>query len=124
MLVGEAQNLFSERIRRRKSFFQKTYIFQIRWDDGRTHFRKISRNFPSLYFILIYAAPNIDAVGSYLIRGGRSRHYALTETMKVATYAKHGESENADDVDDDSYWEAQWELMDLADAYWDRFIVK
>lgn len=117
MLAGEAQELFSERIRNLdKSLYQKVYKFQVRNDDGRNHFQELSKQHTNLCFVLVYADPASGDFGSYLIRQGRTRKYSIPQKTKEAVMAKHGVDYDYDD--DSPYWEASWELMDLAHDHW------
>lgn len=117
MLEGEAQELFSERIRNLgKDLSQKVYKFQVRNDDGRNHFQKLSTKHTNLCFILVYADPASGDFGSYLIGRGRTRKYSIPQKTKEAVMAKHGVDYDSDD--DSPYWEASWELMDLAQDRW------
>lgn len=117
MLVGEAQELLSERIRNLgKGQYQKIYKFQVRNDDGRNHFQQLSKQHTSLCFVLVYADPASGDFGSYLIREGRTRKYSIPQKTKEAVMAKHGVDYDSDN--DSPYWEASWELMDLAQDHW------
>lgn len=117
MLHGEAHDLHSERIvTLEPGLAKKVYKFQIRNDDGREHFCRLSRQFPALCFILVYFDPNNDPSGSYFISRGRARSYELPAQLHEAVMARHGVIEDSDD--EWCYWEASWELMDLAEAYW------
>jgi hypothetical protein len=125
MLSGEGQDLVSVRMERWiPKIFRKQYTFQVRNDDGRDHFKKISRRFPSLLFVLVHGEPNDDQYGSYIIRQERSRGYAVPEKLKITVMRKHGVEDSEDDEDDWGFWEASWELMDLAQAHWDGFLLK
>jgi hypothetical protein len=117
MLIGEAQALFSERIEKfQNRLAQKTYIFQIRNDDGRDHFRQLSKRQAKLHFILVFADPNVSDFGSYFIRRGRARKYSIPDSTYECIMAKH--NVDYDSEDDSAYWEATWELMDRAQRYW------
>jgi hypothetical protein len=98
------------------------YRFQICNDDGREHFCRVSRQFPGLCFVLIYWDPNGPTCGSYFIARGRARCYELPEALCEAIMAKHGVTEKSDD--DFGYWEASWELMDLAETHWQQSLLK
>jgi hypothetical protein len=117
MLEGEAQELFSERMEAwARGVWRKVYKFQVRNDDGFQHFRSVSRRYRGLWFVLVYGDPNGDAFGSYLIRLGRGRHYRVPRELEPAVMARHSVSDDSDE--DWRYWEASWELMDLAEAQW------
>jgi hypothetical protein len=123
MLEGEAQELFSERIRNLgKGLYQKTYKFQVRNDDGRDHFQQLSKQHTNLCFVLVYADPASGGFGSYLIRRGRTRTYSIPDKRIEAVMAKHGVDYGSDD--DSPYWEGSWKLMDVAQDYWQGSILK
>ena len=125
MLVGEAQELFSERIERWAArTYRKKYVFQVRSDDGRDHFQEISLKFTSPWFVLVFGDPDLNDYGSYVIRQGRSRSYSVPDKLKIEVMARHGAEDITDDEDDWRFWDASWELMDLAQVHWDRFLLK
>jgi hypothetical protein len=117
MLYGETAELRSERVAAMEpGLSKKEYTFQIRNDDGQEHFCQVSRQFPALSFVLIYWDPNNPPSGSYLISRGRARGFELPDPVCEAVMEKHGVTAESDD--DFGYWEAAWELMDLAEAQW------
>jgi len=120
MLQGEGQDLFAERMRRiGPHLSMKKYVFQVRNDDGLNHFREVSRRCSSLYFVLAYHDPNVGEYGSYLIRQGRSRAYAVPEGLIDSVLSRHGVDYDADDDENEGrYWEASWEIMDQAESRW------
>jgi hypothetical protein len=125
MLIGETQKLFSERIERwAPKIFRKKYVFQVRSDDGRDHFQELSRRFTSSLFLLVYGDPNVDQYGSYIIRQARCRSYSVPDKLKTAVMRKHGAEDIKDDEDDWRFWDASWELMDLAQAHWDGILLE
>ena len=65
---------------------------------------------------MVYADPNGDDIGSALIEKGTTRRYRVTEALKSATMRKH--QVEADSADDSRFWEAHWELMDMAEGHW------
>lgn len=129
MLHGEAQDLFAERMEKlQPDLAKKAYIFQIRNDDGLEHFRLVSRDFPALCFVLVYFDPNNDPSGSYFISRGRARKYFVPVELHEAVMARHGITEDSydkwDSDDERHYWEASWELMELAEAHWQDTVLK
>lgn len=126
MMIGEGQELFAERMSSLgQGLSQKEYIFQVAREDERQHFRKVSRRYPLLYFVLAYHANSIGEYGSYLIRDGRSEWYRVPEAMIDSVMANHGWDENNDDDDNELAWlEASWELTDLAEARWLNVVYK
>ena len=124
MLQGEGGDLQAERIKTLEpGFAKKEYIFQIRNDDGRTHFTRLSHQFPALYFIVVYFDPNNSPMcGSFFIARGRARSYEVPDEVVEAVFAKHGYTEDSND--DDAFWEASWELMDLAEGHWQQTLIK
>ena len=125
MLIGEGQELFSERIERwTPKISRKKYVFQVRSDDGRDHFQELSRRFTSPWFVLVYGDPSGEQYGSYIIRQGRCRSYSVPDKLKIAVMRKHGAEYIEDDEDDWRFWEASWELMDLAQAHWDGLLLE
>jgi hypothetical protein len=122
MMHGETADLGSARIATLgPGLAKKVYRFQIRNDDGQEHFCWVSRQFQALRFVLVYFDPNNDPSGSYFIAGGRARSYELPTQLQEAVMAKHGVTEDSDD--DGGYWEASWELMDLAEAHWQKALL-
>jgi hypothetical protein len=123
MLVGEAQELFSERIENlAKGSAQKIYKFQVRNDDGRNHFRNLSKHHTRLCFVLVFGDPSSGEFGSYFICQGRIRKYLIPQKTKETVMANH--SVDFDSDDDFPYWEASWELMDLAQDHWQESMKK
>ena len=116
MLQGEAQDLMSDRMRKvDRGLAKKVYRFQVRNDDGRAHFCQLSLQFPRLNFVLVYGDV-YDSFGSYFISDGQVQDYELPDQIKEEVMARHGVTEDSDD--DVGFWEASWELMDLAEAHW------
>jgi hypothetical protein len=125
MLHGEGDDLRSERIETLEpGLAKKVYRFQVRNDDGHEHFCQVSRRFPTLCFVLVYWDPHNPPSGSFLIARGRARRYELPDEVCEAVMARHGYSADSDDGDEWRYWEASWELMDLAEAHWQRALMK
>ncbi len=138
MLYGESKELSARRMESLgQGLCQKEYEFDVRNDDGRRHFRRISRGYPSLYFVLVYHCPNGEEHGSYLIRGGRSRSYLLASASSAiphgeepleSMFSKHGyDYENADENDYENEWryyEASSELMDQSQMRWLNVVYK
>ena len=123
MLHGEGDNLRSERFKiLEPGLAKKVYRFQICNDDSREHFCRVSRQFPALCFVLVYFDPNNDPSGSFFILRGRASSYELPVQLHKAIMAKHGVTEDSDD--DDCYWKASWELMDLAEAHWTQTLYR
>lgn len=123
MQHGEGDDLRSERIETlERGLAKKVYRFQICNDDGREHFCRVSRQFPALCFVLVYFDPNNDPSGSFFILRGRARSYELPVQLHKAVMAKHGVTEDTDE--DDCYWDASWELMDLAEAHWTQTLLR
>jgi hypothetical protein len=50
-----------------------------------------------------------------------SRSYAVPDKLKIEVMATHG----AEDITEDDwrFWDASWELIDLAQVHWDRFLL-
>lgn len=123
MLHGEADDLRSERIKTLEpGFAKKEYRFQIRNDDGRKHFCRLSRKFPTVCFVLVYFDANSPPSGSFFISRGRALSYELPVQLHEAVMARHGASEDSDN--DWGYCEASWELMDLAEAHWQQTVIR
>jgi len=130
MLHGEADDLRSGRIKTLEpGLAKKVYAFQIRNDDGREHFCRLSRQFPALCFVLVYFDPNNDPSGSYFISRGRARGYELPGQLQETVMAKHGITDEVfggewSPDDESHYWEASWELMDLAETHWEETLLR
>jgi hypothetical protein len=119
MLEGESGELYACRARKiGPKALKKSYRFQMRNDDGHKHFRLISRQYPTLCFVLVYGDPNCDCYGSYFISRGRARNHELPGRVKEAVMAKHGVTEEYDEDEDWRFWFASWELLDVAEGYW------
>lgn len=132
MWVGEGGELWSERAKAiGDGLSQKRYHFQIRNDDGREHFRKVSRIYPSLYFVLVNHWYGPSESRSFLIHNDRTRAYEMPQELIDSTLAKYGYDPNLKSDDDDDYleedqkeYEASWEMMDFAESYWMTRVVK
>jgi hypothetical protein len=125
MLLGEKDELRSKRIETLEPrLAKKVYRFQVRNDDGHEHFCQVSRQIPALCFVLVYWDPNNPPSGSFLIARGRAHRYELPDEVCEAVMARHGYSEDSADDEEWRYWEASWELMDLAEAHWQRALMK
>ena len=123
MLVGETQDMYSERaIFIGRGRLSKKYIFQTREDDVR-HFRFIAKRYPKLTFVLAYGDPNSDEYASVLIRGNKVRHYRIPDKVKEKIMEEfHIEYADEDDFDEIGFWEAGARLMDIAEAHWMKSI--
>jgi hypothetical protein len=117
MLVGEMSPLRRDRLERvGDGLYRKRFIFQVRNDTGCEHFTRVSKRYRRLSFVLVFGDPNADAYGSALITRGDVREYVVPLRQARAVWRKHRVTE---DVDDEwRFWEASWELMDLAEAHW------
>lgn len=126
MWVGEGGDLWADRIKAiGDGLSQKKYHFQIRNNDGREHFRKVSLAYPSLHFVLADHWDPPDECRSFLIHSGRTKAYVMPDELMSSILTKYGydpdlESDNDDDYEE-NYWkeyEASFEMMDVAEAYW------
>ncbi len=136
MLYGESKELFARRMKSvGQGMCQKAYSFDVRNDDGRAHFRRISRRYPELYLVLVCCDQNIGEYGSYLIRDGRSRWHLVPEDVIESTMLKHGWDPDlypdADEEWRDEHWEnetayidASFDLMDQCEARWVNLVHK
>lgn len=118
MLHGEGGELASERLRAiSPSLAEKWYRFQVRNDDGLEHFKRISVLHPTLRFILVYGDSSCDSFGSYLIDRSKVQNFELSSEKISEIYRKHlGDDE--DSYEDWKFWEANWEMMDIAENHW------
>jgi len=117
MLVGEASPLRRGPLERPGAgVYRKRYLFQVRNDSGLEHFGRVSRRYRRLSFVLVFADPNSDSYGSARIARGEMQEYDLSSRQIRAVWRKHGVTD--EDDDDWRFWEASWELMDLAEAHW------
>lgn len=120
---GETFDLRSDRVRKiGRDLSKKTYDFQVRNDDGCKHFSSVSRRFPKLRFVLSYFHPADGSCGSYLIERGKSKEFLLPAQLWEDLLAKHGYVDSEDDDDEWEYWVASREGMDIAQAWWERWI--
>ena len=128
MLVGEAQELFSERATPfGPDLLAKKYIFQVCSDDGLEHFQNLSQSYPGLRFVMVYGWDgwNEYSYGSHFISRGRARRYSISVRVVEKAMAKHGVDDNPNDE-----WpyepeiNAETELMDLAEARWQKLLLR
>ena len=123
--VGETSDLRGERIVvTARGIARKAYAFQAAREDPAGHFRRLSRIERGLVFVLVEADPNSDNYGSALIRNGSVRRYRVPESVEAAVMDRHGVTGSGDDEEDWRFWEASWELTDLAEAHWARVVEK
>ncbi len=121
MIHGEGGSLFEEPlVRLSRARAQVQYVFQVPNDDGVDHFRKVSRSFPSLRFVLVWGDPNGDSFGSAYLRSGRAAKYEMGSRRKTAIYQKTMRRFKAHEDDEDGSWEwdAFSEMMDAALRRW------
>ena len=123
--IGEVGELSAERIRSTSGgLARKAYVFQASRNDPTEHFKSLSRLEPDLVFVLVNAWPNSDSYGSELIQRGSVKLYWIPQRLKIKVMAQHGVADIVDDDDEERYWEASWELMDLAEAHWDPAVAR
>ena len=116
MLIGEALELHVDRLERADAGrYRKVYSFQVRNDDGFEHFRRLAKDHRTLSFMLVYGDANLGRYGSYYLQRGRARRYQLTATRQAAVMRNHGVTGEEEAW---RFWEASWELMDIAEAHW------
>ena len=126
MEEGEGRDLEAEPIKRLGAGFAKReYLFQAPNDDGVSHFRSVSKQFPGLYFVLGIADPNADAFGSAYIRVGKASRYWIGDRRQRTTMTRalerNGLNRNSDD--DALFWveaEAFDDMIALAIRRWQR----
>ena len=125
MLVGEAQELFSERVRALgPNRSKKSYRFQVCEDNGLDHFRSLSCSHPTLCFVLVYGYDD-HSYGSYFITRGRARSYSASARLVEKVMAKHGVDDNPEgEWPYEPELEAEVELMDLAEAHWQSALLR
>jgi hypothetical protein len=117
MLVGEAAPVRRDRAERLgDGLYRKRFLFQVRNDTGEEHFTRVSKRYRRLSFVLVYGDPNGDAYGSALIARGERQEYVISDRQARAVWRKH--KVTLEDDDEWRFWEASWELMDLAEAHW------
>jgi hypothetical protein len=117
MLIGEAVPLRRDRVERvPDGLYRKRFLFQVRNDTGEDHFTRVSKRHRRLSFVLVYGDPNGDSYGSALIAKGERQEYVISTRQARVVCRKHKVTD--DDEDDSRFWEASWELMDLAEAHW------
>lgn len=116
MLCGEGKDLTADRMERVGPHqYQKCYQFQTADDDGIGHFQSISRIYPGINLLLVFADPNSGEVGSCFLHAGRARHYILPGKKLDVIFTLHGYDHEADD-NEVEYWEALGAAMDAAQA--------
>lgn len=117
MLVGEAAPLRRDRVERvGDGVYRKRFTFQIRNDYGLQHFTRVSKRHRRLAFVLVFGDPNVDCYGSALITRGEAQEYDVTPRQARAIWRKH--KVTLEDEDEWRFWEASWDLMDLAETHW------
>jgi hypothetical protein len=117
MLVGETSPARSDRVERvGDGVYRKRFTFQVRNSTGLEHFVRVSKRYRRLSFVLVFGDPNTDSYGSARIARGEAQEYDVTPRQIRAMFRKHRVT--LDDEDEWRFWEASWELMDLAEAHW------
>ena len=53
------------------ALYRKDISCQVRHDDGVEHFRRVSKRHPAIRFVMVYADPNVDDIGSAFIERAR-----------------------------------------------------
>ena len=101
---------------RPEGLYRKRYVFQVRNDTGEEHFTRVSKRYRRLSFVVVYGDPNGDCYGSALIAKGERQEYVISPRQARAVWRKH--KVTLEDEDEWRFWEASWELMDLAEAHW------
>ena len=91
-------------------------MFQVRNDTGLAHFVRVSKRYRRLSFVLVFGDPNGDAYGSARIARGEAQEFEVTKRQARAVWRKH--KVTLEDDDEWRFWEASWELMDIAEAQW------
>jgi hypothetical protein len=128
MLFGQGEGMSAWRMETLgQGLSQKKYVFQVRNDDGRDHFLTISRRYPDLIFQLTYDDAASGEFGSYLIRNCRAKAFLVPQKVIDSVMLKHNYDYENDEYDSENerrYWEASWELMDLAESHWLTGVVK
>jgi hypothetical protein len=117
MLVGEASPPRRDRVERLgDGLYRKRFTFQVRNDTGERHFTRVSKRYRRLSFVLVYGDPNSDTYGAARIARGELQDYVVSARQARALWRKH--KVTLEDEDEWRFWEASWELMDLAEAHW------
>jgi hypothetical protein len=117
MLVGEATPPRRDRVKRvGDGIYRKGFVFQVRNDTGERHFTRVSKRYRRLSFVLVYGDPNSDTYGAAHIARGELQDYVVSARQAHAVWRKH--KVTLEDEDERRFWEASWELMDLAEAHW------
>jgi hypothetical protein len=108
MLDGETMKLHASRMVRLKTrWYHKRYRFQVRNDDGISHFQRRSRSYPSLTFLLAYGDPNAGETGSAYICRGRAKRFVFSGAAFENFLFQQGLPKNCDDPDYEwKYWDA------------------
>ena len=128
MWCGQGGDLFSFRIKDLgQGLAMKQYGFQIRNDDGRSHFRSVSVRYPDLHFVLVNHWGPPDECSSFLIHGGRTKAYRMPDALIDSVLAEYGfdpdldwDEEHVDEYEDNNWvaFVAAQEMMELAGARW------
>lgn len=114
-----------------------SYMFQGRNTDHVDHFVEVSRRYPRLAFVLVVSDPNHPDNGSFLIRAGRKRWWALPWRVHLRLFTgflreceavppgkiDFDNLDHENDTVDMAYWQAAFKGMDVAQARWDKEIV-
>ena len=125
MLVGEAQELFSERAARLgQDRSAKRYIFQACGEEGVAHFQDLSRSYPRLRFLLVYGWDD-HSYGSHYISKRQTRSYRVSDLLVDKVMAKNGVNDNPNNEwPFEPEMDAEKELMDLAEAHWRESLLR
>ena len=117
MLVGEATPPRRDRVKRvADGIYRKAFVFRVRNDTGERHLTRVSKRYRRLSFVLVYGDPNSDTYGAAHIARGELEDYVISARQARTVWRKH--KVTLDDEDEWRFWEASWELMDLAEAHW------
>jgi hypothetical protein len=104
--------------------YAKRYIFNVRDDDGRSHFTPVSREFPDLTFVLTWDYSGDDEIGSSRIQNGRCKTRLMSFKYMESVYDARGvDFDNFDDESWFNYCEARIRFREEAEDWWlDRIL--
>ena len=123
MLHGEGGDLFEYSFARLAVGATVQYGFQTARVNEITHFKKVSRRFPQLLFVVSWGHTNVQEFGSALISRGRAKIRKLSDKKIDETYGKFVPDPEADN--DETFWQAhdaEENMIDQCAEFWNHEI--
>ena len=80
------------------------YRFLTKWSEPSVLFRRVSRRFPRLIFLLGAVAPALDEADCWFFREGRGRNWKMSDDRREAVRAEAYRAEGKNIEEDDDLW--------------------